>query len=180
VLSSFNPNLDSYCTLRLPADGVGSYRHLQYAVTHTTHTHNETIVNQGDCPINLNMHEQLAFSNLRCGPRLQWMNIVREIRANNLTFSREEVHTLITQAAWQLGPLSRDGSTREWHLELVVSDFGLTLTREAMDLLSRIDTNWMEGTTVKTISMCFVFPDKRNLALTLSSLSHQSPSRCCS
>jgi hypothetical protein len=98
VLSSFNLNLDSYCTLRLPKDGEGLYRHLQYAVAHTTHTHNETIVNQGDCPINLSMHEQLAFSNLRCGSRLQWMNIARELRTNNLTFSREEVHTLITQA----------------------------------------------------------------------------------
>jgi len=150
AFSSFNLNLDSYCTLPLPE---GVYRHLQYAVGHTTHTHNETIVNQGDCPVNLSMHEQLAFSNLRCGPRLQWMNIARELRANILTFSREEVHTLITQAAWQIGPLSNDGLTREWHFELGVSDFGQVLIREAMDLLLSVEANWMEGTTVKSISV---------------------------
>jgi len=154
VPSSFDLNLNSYCTLRLPE---GLYLHLQYAVAHTTHTHNETIVNQGDCPVNLNMHEQLAFSNLRCGSQLQWKNIARELRANILTLSREEVHTLITQAAWQIGPLSNDGSTREWHFELGVSDFGLVLIREAKDLLSRIEANWMEGTTVKSISMSPLF-----------------------
>ena len=154
VTSSFDLNLDSYCTLRLPE---GSYSHLQYAVAHTTHTHNETTVNQGDCPVNLNMHEQLAFSNLRCGSQLQWKNIARELRANILTFSREEVHSLITQVAWQIGPLSNDGSTREWHFELGVSDFGLVLIQEAKDLLSRIEANWMEGTTVKSISMSPLF-----------------------
>ena len=154
VPSSFHLNLDSYCTLRLP-DGL--YRHLQYAVAHTTHMHNETIVNQGDCPVNLSMHEQLAFSNLRCGSQLQWKNIARELRANILTFSREEVHTLVTQAAWQIGPLSNDGSIREWHFELEVSDFGLVLIREAGDLLSRIQANWMEGTTAKSISMSPLF-----------------------
>jgi hypothetical protein len=177
VPSSFNINLDSYCTLRLPEDGEGLYQDLQYAVTHTTHTHNETIVNQGDCPINLSLHEQLAFSNLRCGPHLQWMNIARELRTNNLTFSREEVHTLITQAAWQIGPLSSDGSTRDWHFELGVEDFGLVLIRGAMNLLSHVEANWIEGTTVRTISMPFLVLAQLNLRLTsLSSLSHQPPS----
>ena len=150
VPSSFDVNLDSYCTLRLPE---GIYCHLQYAVTHTTHLHNATIVNQGDCPMDLNIHEQLAFSNLRCGSQLQWKNTARELRANILTFSREEVHTLITQAAWQIGPLSNDGSTREWHFELGVSDFGHVLIREAKGLMSRVKANWMELTTIKSISM---------------------------
>ena len=156
ALSTFDLNLDSYCTLRLPDDGEGVYRGFQYAVSHTTHTHNDTIVNQGACPVNLNIHEYLAFSNLRCGSQLQWMNIARELRANVLTFSREEVHTLLTQAAWQIGPLSNDGSTRDWHFELGISDFGLVLIREAMDLLSNVEANWIEGITVKSISMFFV------------------------
>ena len=157
VLSSFDVNLGSYCTLRLPQDGKSLYRHLQSAVTHTTHTHNETLANQSDCPMNLSLHEHLAFSNLRCGSQLQWKNIVRELRTNLLTFSCEEVHTLITQASWQIGPLSDDGSTRQWHFELGVPDFGHVLIREATNLLSRVEANWMEGTTVKTISMsrCF-------------------------
>ena len=157
MFSTFDLNLDSYYTLRLPKDGEGLYRHLQYAVTHTTHTHNETIINQGDCPMNLSMHEHLAFSNLRCGSQLQWKNIARELRTNILTFSQEAVHTLITQAAWQIGPLSAKGALREWHFELEVSEFGLLLIREAKDHLSRVEANWIEGTTVKTISYVFCF-----------------------
>ena len=157
VLSSFNVNLDSYCTLRLPQDGQSLYRHLQSVVAHTTHTHNEILANQGDCPVNLSLHEHIAFSSLRSGSQLQWKNIVRELRTNVLTFSREEVHTLITQAAWQIGPLSSDGSTRQWHFELGVPDFGLVLIREATDLLSRVEANWTERTTVKTISMPRLF-----------------------
>ena len=153
VLSTFNLNLDSYCTLRLPEGGEGVYRDLQYVVSHTTHTHNDIIVKQGVCPINLSIHEYLAFSNLRCGSHLQWMNIARELRTNVLTFSQEEVHTLLTQAAWQIGPLSNDGSTRDWHLELGISDFGLALIRESNDLLSNVEANWIEGATVKSISM---------------------------
>jgi hypothetical protein len=157
VFSTFDLNLDLYCTLRLPKDGEGLYGHLQYAVAHTTHTHNETIVNQGDCPMNLSMHEQLAFSNLRCGSQLQWKNIARELRTNTLTFSRDEVHTLITQAAWQIGPLSTNGALREWHTELGVSEFGVVFIQEAKDFLSRVEANWIEGTTVKTISYVFRF-----------------------
>ena len=156
VLSTFDINLDSYCTLSLPKDGDGLYRGFQYAVSHTTHAHNDTIADQGACPINLSIHEHLAFSNLRCGSQLQWMNIARELRTNVLTFSREEVHILLTQAAWQIGPLSSDGSTRDWHFELGVPDFGLVLIREAMNLLSNVEANWIEGTTVKSISMSFI------------------------
>ena len=173
VLSTFNLNPDLYCTLRLPKDGDRVYGGLQYAVSHTTHTHNDTIVNQGACPINLSIHEHLAFSNLRCGSQLQWMNIARELRTNVLTFSREEVHTLLTQAAWQIGPLSSDGSTRDWHFELGVSDFGHVLIRESNDLLSNVEANWIEGTTVKSISMSFFLLSSHKLMLTpLHSLYH--------
>ena len=167
VISTFDVNLDSYCTLRLTEGGDGVYQGLQYAVSHTTHAHNDTIANQGACSIKLSIHEHLAFSNLRCGSQLQWMNIVRELRTNVLRFSREEVHTLLTQAAWQIGPLSSDGSTRDWHFELGVSDFGLLLIREGMNLLSNVEANWLEGTTVKSISMSFILLGDSKLMLIL-------------
>lgn len=147
-----NIDLYPYCTPQLSERSDSLYRHLQYAVTRTTHSHNSTIVKQSDCPINLNIHEQLAFSNLRCGAQLQWLNIIRELRVKVLTFSRDEVHTLLMQAAWQIGPLDRDGHLRLWHVELRRPDFGPTLIQEASELLSYVEGNWMEGNTVKTIS----------------------------
>lgn len=147
----FRANLDSYGTLRLPEDPDRLYSYLQYAISYTKHSHNETIVSQEDCPKNLSLHEHAAFSNLRCGALLQWKNIVRELRANVLTFGREEVHTLLSQAAWQVGPLEGDGVTRPWHYELTIPEFGALLVREGEDLLSRVEANWLEGITVKSM-----------------------------
>ncbi|KAF9474197.1 hypothetical protein BDN70DRAFT_334295 [Pholiota conissans] len=151
VHSSFDVSIDPYCTLRLPDNDDNPYRHLQYAVAGTTHAHNSTIAAQGECPITLGIHEQLAFSNLRCGSQLQWLNIARELRTQVLTFSAEEVHTLFMQAALQMGPLFGDGSFRVWHAELTISEFGFTLIQEAEGLLSHVEANWMEINTVKTI-----------------------------
>ena len=91
----------------------------------------------------------MAFSGLRSGPRLQWLNIARELSSPSLSFRREEVHTLITQAAWHLGPLS-DG-VREWHTELGISSFGWTLLHELKVLIGRIEANWLEDVTARTI-----------------------------
>ncbi|KAH9983867.1 hypothetical protein BJV77DRAFT_1094627, partial [Russula vinacea] len=82
-------------------------------------------------------------------PALQWLNIARELASPYLSFRREEVHTLVTQAAWQLGPLS-DGN-REWHVDLSISSFGNALLRELESLLETIRTNWLEEVTVRTI-----------------------------
>ena len=81
------------------------------------------------------------------------MNIVRELSATSLTFKREEVHSLITQAAWPIGPLAEDGLLREWHRELTDVGFGLTLLNELDRLLQSVELNWTEVATARTISM---------------------------
>jgi hypothetical protein len=118
-------------------------------VSGTEHTSNDIIACQADCPKEITLHEFIAFSGLRSGPRLQWLNIARELASPYLSFRREEVHTLVTQAAWQLGPLS-DG-VREWHVDLSISTFGNALLRELESHLEKIGTNWLEEVTVRTI-----------------------------
>ena len=127
------------------------YGKLHTFVSGTHHTPNEVIAAQADCPTELSPHEYMAFSGLRSGPRLQWLNIARELSSPTLSFRREEVHTLITQVAWQLGPLS-DG-VREWHTDLGISSFGWTLLHELEGLLGKIEANWLEEVTVRTIGM---------------------------
>jgi hypothetical protein len=56
---------------------------------------------------------------------------------------------LVTQAAWQLGPLS-DG-VREWHVDLGIPRFGNALLRELESLHAKISGNWQEEVTVRTI-----------------------------
>src|SRR5712691_6808509 len=132
------------CTPPMPISSP--YSGLHDFVSGTQHTPNGIIAAQTDCPDEMNLHEFLAFSGLRCGPRLQWFNIAREFASPSLSFSREEVHTLITQAAWQLGPLSN--GVREWHVDLDISNFGDTLLRELGSLLSSMQANWKEEVTV--------------------------------
>ncbi|CAE6528770.1 unnamed protein product [Rhizoctonia solani] len=102
-------------SLKLPPNSL--YRHLEYALESTTHTSNQVLADQHNCPEGLTLHEWIAFGTLRSGARLQWMNIIRGLEEDLLTFSSDEVCLLHTQAAWQIGPLSNDGS-REWHEEI--------------------------------------------------------------
>ena len=156
------------CTPPIPTSSP--YRHLHPFVSGVEHTANYTIASQADSPEEITLHEFLAFSGLRSGQRLQWLNIARELASPFLTFRREEVHTLVTQAAWQLGPLS-DG-VREWHVDLSLSPFGNALLRELESLLEKVKTNWLEEATVRTIgASCISNP---NLVSSFRS-SHQQP-----
>ena len=138
-----------FCTPPIPVSSP--YTKIHSFVSGTHHTSNQVIAAQADCPQGLSPHEYMAFSGLRSGPRLQWLNIARELSSPSLSFRREEVHTLITQAAWHIGPLL--DSVREWHTDLGIPSFGWTLLHELDDLLGRIEANWLEEVTVRTIGM---------------------------
>ncbi|KAH9063764.1 hypothetical protein EDB83DRAFT_804615 [Lactarius deliciosus] len=142
----FASSIANTCAPPIP---VSPYSKIHSFVSGVHHTSNEVIAAQADCPPELSLHEYMAFSGLRSGPRLQWLNIARELPSPSLSFRREEVHTLITQTAWHLGPLS-DG-VREWHTDLDYPSFGRTLLQELEALLGRIENNWQEEVTVRTI-----------------------------
>ncbi|KAG8719382.1 hypothetical protein FRC09_011187 [Ceratobasidium sp. 395] len=140
-----------YGAFTLPTNS--SYRYLQFSLEGTAHTSNQILADQSDCPKDLSLHEHYAFGTLRSGPRLQWMNMVRGLEENILTYGREEVNLLHTQAAWQIGPLSTDDQLRDWHLELCDPEYGHLLVDQAMRVLNRIRANWLEATSVQTIVM---------------------------
>jgi hypothetical protein len=143
-------SVTSLCTPPIPTSS-SPYSNIHSFVSGTDHTSNEVIAAQANSPHELSIHEYIAFAGLRSGPRLQWLNIAREATSPSLSFHREEVHTLITQAAWQLGPLA-DG-VREWHLDLGNPSFGKTLLQELDALIGRIEANWQEEVTIRTIGM---------------------------
>ncbi|KAG1740597.1 hypothetical protein EDB19DRAFT_1828418 [Suillus lakei] len=137
------------CTFLLPK---GPYHGLQQYLAGTSHTSNEVIANQPDCHKDMTIHEFIAFGALRSGPRLQWMNVLRELRARTLNFRREEVHLLLAQAVSQVGPLSSDDGLI-WHEELNSVSFISALLGELEDLVASIEGNWLEGVTISTIVM---------------------------
>ena len=153
VVNSFTDcAVDELCTYVLPD---GPYRTLQDTLSKTTHPPNLVIVKQSEASTELTLHEHLAFSELRSGSRLQWLNIARELRVGALSFSRLEVQMLIAQAAWQVGPITLVGAlgapSLEWHRQLECSQFCETLVTEAEHLLSKVEQNWGHAVTLQTI-----------------------------
>jgi hypothetical protein len=100
----------------------------------------------------MSIHEFIAFGALRSGPQLQWMNVLRELRARTLNFRREEVHLLLAQAVSHVGPLSSDEELL-WHEELNSIPFIDTLFGELESLVASVEGNWLEGITISTIIM---------------------------
>ena len=147
LFSEFSPA--KLCASPIPESSP--YWNLHHFISDTQHTPNDIIAAQAECPDEINLHEFISFSGLRSGPRLQWLNIARELASPHLSFRREEVHTLITQATWQLGPLSN--GVREWHVDLSSSSFGNALLCELECLLEKIKGNWLEEVTLRTIGV---------------------------
>ncbi|KAG1853151.1 hypothetical protein DFJ58DRAFT_883919 [Suillus subalutaceus] len=137
------------CTFLLPK---GPYDGLQRYLAGTSHPSNEVIANQADCHEDMTIHEFIAFGALRSGPRLQWMNVLRELRARTLNFRREEVHLLLAQAVSQVGPFSSDDGLI-WHEELNSVPFLGALLGELEDLMASVEGNWLEAVTIDTIIM---------------------------
>ncbi|EGO02914.1 hypothetical protein SERLA73DRAFT_70404 [Serpula lacrymans var. lacrymans S7.3] len=141
--------ISRFCTFVLPS---GPYANLQYAVNGTRHTHNDIIAGQSTCHQDLNIHEYMAFGALRSGPLLQWLNVLRELRAQTFSFRQVEVGILIMQTVWQVGPLSAH-SRWTWHEELENSEFGHALLGELQILKSSIEDNWLEGASMRIITI---------------------------
>ncbi|KAG7094406.1 hypothetical protein E1B28_008006 [Marasmius oreades] len=141
--------ISSDCTFLLPP---GPYSNLQYAVDSTAHTSNEVLAKQSECSRDLTLHEYISFCSLRAGARLQWLNLLRELRARILTFSQDAVEMLIAQTVLQMGPLSRDDHW-EWHRELYDPVFQSRLLDELKDLKDSIQANWSEVASMRTITL---------------------------
>ncbi|KAG0697961.1 hypothetical protein DFH29DRAFT_810975 [Suillus ampliporus] len=137
------------CTFLLPH---GPYDSLQQYLAGTSHTSNKVIANQADCHKDMTIHEFIAFGVLRSGPRLQWMNVLRELRARTIDFRHKEVHLLVVQAISQVGPCSSDDGL-VWHEELDCVPFTSALLGELEHLVASVEGNWLEGVTISTIIM---------------------------
>lgn len=137
------------CTFYLPA---GPYKSLQYTLKATSHSANLVLSRQSECPPELQLHEYVAFGLLRSGRRLQWLNILRELRSRTLTFGAEEVNMLISQAVWQVGAPETSGE-RECHVEPADGKFGTEILRELDLMLSGVEPNWQEVVAAQTMIM---------------------------
>jgi hypothetical protein len=144
------PDMDirHMCTFRIP---VGPYEPLQYALNRTSHLANRVLARQHECPAELQLHEYIAFGLLRSGRRLQWLNMLRELRSRTLTFSAEAVNMLFLQAAWQVGSPGDDPGERESHVEPGQKEFGTQMILELRAMLKGLEANWQEVVAAQTL-----------------------------
>ncbi|KAE8440617.1 hypothetical protein EG329_007019 [Mollisiaceae sp. DMI_Dod_QoI] len=140
-------DIQERCTFKLPK---GCYETLQYAVNDTKHTSNEVMSKHAICPDGLTVHETYAFASLRSGHRLQWLNIARELVSRTMDFGKEEVHLLLLQASWQVGPAALQQVSRDSHIELEEEDFGQDLLSTLEEGLMSVESNWQGSVAALT------------------------------
>ncbi|KAG6830941.1 hypothetical protein H0H92_013869 [Tricholoma furcatifolium] len=149
VKNSFSDcTIESVCMFQLQRSS--SYYALRYAMQAVTHSANRSLAEQMYVPPELGLHEHIAFGTLRCGPLLQWLNLLRELRVRTLSFDRFEVHLLFTHTALHTGDMA-NVDLLEWHQLLRRGDFALALLAEADDLLLSVENNWHHVFTLQTV-----------------------------
>ena len=121
----------------------------------TSHTSNDILSEQIDCPpgTDLSRDEFIAFAHLRSGGSLQWLNILQGLRSRTLNLRRHQVHFLLSQAIFQVGPLDLNTGIWVWHQELRDSSFCNALLGELENLFMDVGSGSIDGTLMNSISL---------------------------
>ncbi|XP_065673116.1 uncharacterized protein LOC124819357 isoform X2 [Hydra vulgaris] len=120
----------------------------------TTHTENEVLASQVNCPLNLKLDEYKAFGSLRAGHCLQLRKLLKAIEMRSLSFENPTVFALIAQALWQAGPAFKNDNMTimndindpvfyfESHSDLQNDGFCHVLIESLSNFLESIKKNW--------------------------------------
>ncbi|KAG6379699.1 hypothetical protein JVT61DRAFT_10224 [Boletus reticuloceps] len=119
----------------------------------TSHTSNNVLGAQADCPPDLSADEFIVFAHLRSGGSLQWLNILQGLRCRTLNLRRREVHHLIAHAAFQVGPLDLNTGTWIWHQETQDSSFCTALLDELESFFTDVGAGSIDGVLMNSISL---------------------------
>ena len=130
-----------------------SCKDLEKYVDHTSHTSNDVLSAQADCPADLSLDEFIAFAHLRSGGSLQWLNILQALRSRSLNFRRHQVYYLLAHAAFQVGPLDPETGEWTWHQELQDSSFCNDLLDELNCLFADVGARSVDAMLMNTISL---------------------------
>jgi hypothetical protein len=126
---------------------------LEKYVNHTFHTPNDVLSAQADCPVDLSLDSFIAFAHLRSGGSLQWLNILQGLRCRTLNLRRHEVHYLLAQSAFQVGPFDLNTGTWIWHQELQNPCFCNAFLDELESLIVDVGARSIDGVLMSTVSL---------------------------
>ena len=144
---------------------TGVYKVLQWTIDSNTHSDNQVICRQHECPKDLSLREFRTFGCMRAGGRIQLRNLVAAIKSDELSWHHEDVLMLISQTVWETGTRSNAarvfvtdqrysldtlGSTvnfekpnlREQHQDFECNEFSDDVLRILEEKLMSILDNW--------------------------------------
>ncbi|KAJ3055431.1 hypothetical protein HK097_010525 [Rhizophlyctis rosea] len=137
------PTVNDSCTLK----AEDQFRPLQWMIDSTSHTENEVLATQVNCPANIPLAEYKVFGYLRAEQRLQLRNIVRSYMTQGLPMKEQGVLALIQQALWESGTPAdskRVEVLRSRHRDLAEDSFVQTFIDELRSMLDGCRENWQE------------------------------------
>ena len=106
--NKFLEELHRSCTMK--AEGL--YTCLQWTVDSSSHSDNEVICRQNECPTDLTLKEFRTFGFARAGSRIQLRNLMAALKSNSLSWSEEAVLSLVCQILWESGDCSASDFTK--------------------------------------------------------------------
>ncbi|XP_055297736.1 uncharacterized protein LOC129566134 [Sitodiplosis mosellana] len=149
VQNSFNCTyhvLNEAIPTSLPDDAIqdvctfktnGEYAGLQWTLNSTSHTENQVLSRQSECPQSLSLSEYKHFGALRAdGHRLQLRKLFAMIETEALSFEKESVLSLIMQTLWECG-------VRETHSDFSDSKFCSAMIELLRKFVNQQKDNWM-------------------------------------
>ena len=126
---------------------------LQTYMESTSHTSNDVLAAQSDCPTHFSLDEFIAFAHLRSSGPLQWPNILQGLRSRTLNLHYQPVLYVLAQAAFQVGPLDLNTGTWIWHQALDDSSFCHALLDELETLFVEAGASSVDGVLMNSISL---------------------------
>ena len=122
-------------------------------MNYTTHTPNDVLSAQVDCPVDISLDEFVAFAHLWSSGLLQWLNILHGLCSRTLNDRCRETHYLLTHAAFRVRPLDLDTGAWIWHHELQESSFSNALLDELDNLFVDVGAGSIDAVLMNTISL---------------------------
>lgn len=135
------PNIKDNCTLSIEAT---SYSKLQWTLASCEHSENRVLAAQTSCPSDLSLHEFYAFGTIRSGERLQWINLLRELKSSHLHWKAVAVRILVEQTIWEVGHSGVEPDFRASQDIFTDADFGHELLEAVTLKFVSIKANWNE------------------------------------
>jgi hypothetical protein len=134
------PSFLSYFPIQLSPDS--SYRSLRLEPWPSS---NRIIASVTRCPLDINIHEWMAWQSLLVGTHSRFFSLLREIGSTNINFSTDSTWVVVSRLIDQVGPASSDSNLRDVYQPFDDVTFCVKLLQQISYRLQAICRNFREA-----------------------------------